>query len=196
MGKRIFILNGHPAEKSLSRSFAESYQTAAEQNGNEVRIKHLHQIQFDADYGEAGYDNAKPLEPALEAALADIEWCNHWVICTPMWWGGLPGKLKGFMDRALVPGRAFSTRETTKLGLPKPLLTGRSARVIITADTPGFFLALAYGNAIKKQLKGQILGFVGFKPVDITYFAPTTEADEKTVTDRIEEVRQLGARAA
>ena len=39
--KRIFILNGHPAEVSLSKKLAETYADAAIAAGHEVRITHL-----------------------------------------------------------------------------------------------------------------------------------------------------------
>ncbi|MEM1287459.1 MAG: NAD(P)H-dependent oxidoreductase [Pseudomonadota bacterium] len=158
MTKRIFILNGHPAPTSLSRSFAESYETAASGLGHQTRVKHLCEMDFDADYGTNGYADPKPLEPILEDALTDLEWCEHFVLCTPMWWGGLPGKLKGFFDRTLKPGRAFGTRETTKMGLPKPLLTGRSARVILTADTPGFFCVLPMATRSRGRFQGRSSG--------------------------------------
>ena len=95
--KRIFILDGHPAETSLSRTFAEVYATRARAAGHEVRMAHLHDMVFDMDFGQGGYDNWKPLEPVLDGVLSDIEWANHVVLAVPMWWGGLPAKLKGLI---------------------------------------------------------------------------------------------------
>ncbi|MDN3719732.1 NAD(P)H-dependent oxidoreductase [Roseibium salinum] len=34
-------------------------------------------------------------------------WCEHFVVVHPLWWGGLPAKLKGVFDRILLPGMAF-----------------------------------------------------------------------------------------
>ena len=108
--KRIFILDGHPAETSLSRTFAEVYATRARAAGHEVRMAHLHDMVFDMDFGQGGYDNWKPLEPVLDGVLSDIEWANHVVLAVPMWWGGLPAKLKGLIDRTFLPGRTIDTR--------------------------------------------------------------------------------------
>jgi len=193
--KRIFVMNGHPAQTSLSRSFAEAYIETAQEAGHDVRAKHLCDMDFDANHEVGGYASNKPLEPILEEVLSDLEWCEHLVLCAPMWWGSVPAKLKGLFDRAFVPGRTFSTRETTPLGLPKPLLTGRTARVILTADTPGYFLALAYGNAIKRQIKGQILGFVGFKPVRFLYAAPASDPSPEQVKGWIAQVRRCAQQA-
>jgi putative NADPH-quinone reductase len=143
----------------------------------------------------AGYKNAKPLEPVLETALGDVEWCSHFVLAFPLWWGGFPAKLKGWVDRVFVPGRTFTTERTTTLGLPAPLLTGRSARVFVTSDTPRSYLRLAYGDAIVRQLKGQVLGFVGFKPVKITLFAPASDPKPGAVDKLLERVDRLGREA-
>lgn len=166
--KRIFILNGHPAKTSLTGAVAQSYATAAKTAGHEVRLTNLHDLEFDPDYGFGGYVNQKPLEADLETLLQDIEWAEHVVVATPMWWGGLPAKLKGVFDRAFLPGRTFDTRTTTKLGLPAPLLTGRTGRVLLLSDTPGWFFRLFYRNALIVQIQQQILEFVGIKPVKVT----------------------------
>jgi putative NADPH-quinone reductase len=183
MPSRIFILNDHPGPSSITRQAMERYAAAAREAGHDVRLTHLNDLSFDPDRGKAGYANAKPLEPVLEQSLENLEWCSHFVLAFPLWWGGLPAKLKGWIDRVFVLGRTFTTEKTTPLGLPAPLLTGRSARVIMTSDTPRSFLWLAYGDAIRRQLKGQILGFCGFKPVKFTFFSsashPRPEAVEK-----------------
>ena len=44
----------------------------------------------------------------------------------------MPAKLKGLFDRALLPGRAFDTRDTDWMGMPTPMLSGRTGRVIVT----------------------------------------------------------------
>lgn len=193
--KRIFVLNGHPAETSLSRTLAEVYAKSAEQAGHDVRITHLHDLTFDADYEYGGYSISKPLEPGLEQVLGDIEWSEHLVLTAPMWWGGLPAKLKGLIDRTFLPGRTFDTR--VKQGkMPRPMLTGRSARVILTADTPGWFLRLLYGNAILRQMRGQVLGFVGIKPSRFTYFAGASHPGAGIVENWVNTVKRIGAAAA
>ncbi len=194
--KRIYILNGHPAENSLNRTLAEVYCEAAREAGHEVRLTHLHDLTFDPDYGFGGYENQKPLEAVLEKVLEDIEWSEHMVLTTPMWWGGLPAKLKGLFDRAFLPGRTFNTRETDWMGMPTPMLSGRTGRVIMTSDTPGWFMRWVYHNAMLRQLRNQILGFVGIKPARITHFSGASQPKPGTIERWINKVQEFGIAAA
>ncbi len=193
--KRVFVLNGHPAATSLSRALTEAYAQSARDAGHEVRLTHLHDLDFDIDFGLTGYSDHKALEQDLETFQTDLEWSQHVVLATPMWWGGLPAKLKGLIDRTFLPGWAFDTR-ITKMGLPQPMLGGRTARVIVTSDTPDFLFGLFYGKALLRQIKRQIFQFVGIKPLKVTHFSPTGKAKEKTVHMWIEQIRTIGARAA
>lgn len=193
--KRILVINGHPAETSLSKSISEAYVKSALSAGHDVRVTHLHSLDFDMDYGFAGYETNKPLEPDLEKFQADVEWAQHVVMTTPMWWGGLPAKLKGLIDRTFLPGWAFDTR-TLNMGMPAPLLVGRTARVFVTSDTPSFFFGLLYRKALLRQIKGQIFHFAGLKPTRISHFAPAGKASQNKVGPWLKKVQALGAQGA
>tara|TARA_R110002124_G_scaffold70861_10_gene189834 strand:- start:2868 stop:3521 length:654 start_codon:yes stop_codon:yes gene_type:complete len=192
MPKRIFILNGHPAETSLNRALAEAYAAAARTAGHDVRLTHLRDMDFDPDYGFNGYAYSKPLEPDLETLLADIEWAQHVVITTPMWWGGLPAKLKGMFDRALLPGRSFDTRNPKITGMPRPMLLGRTARLVITSDTPRWFLSLSFHGAMIRQLRDHILKFVGITPTRVSYFGGASHPKTGRTDTWLNTVRGLG----
>lgn len=194
--RKILILNGHPGETSLSKSLCDAYRRAAETAGHEVRLQDLSQMDFDMDFGDGGYASSKPLEPDLEVFLKDLEWSDHVVMAAPLWWGAVPAKLKGLFDRALMPGRSFDTRNTNVFGLPAPMMTGKTARVLLTSDTPALFLWLFYGNAVKKFISRQILGFVGIKPTRFTTFAPATDASDSKVKSWLHQAGTLGRKAA
>jgi len=194
--KRVLVLHGHPGRASLCKSLTQTYAKSARAAGHDVREHDLGLMNFDMDFGDGGYENPKPLEPELEVFVSDLEWAEHFALSTPLWWGAIPAKLKGLFDRTLLPGRSFDTRNTTALGVPKPMMTGKTARVFLTADTPAFLLRLLYGDAIKKIISRQILGFVGIKPVRFTQFGPASHADATKVKSWINQAGKLGTRAA
>ncbi|MEM7585666.1 MAG: NAD(P)H-dependent oxidoreductase [Acidobacteriota bacterium] len=193
--KRILIINGHPGKESLSRVLAEAYEEGAINSDHRVRRVHLHDLDFDPDHENDGYRNRKPLEPALEGFLRDIEWADHIMMTTPMWWGGMPAKLKGLFDRAFVPGRAFDPL-VIEWGAPKPLLTGKSARVIVTSDTPSWAMRWLYRNAIFHVIRKQLFRFVGITPTRFTHLRMASHPKPGRVAKWQEQVRRLGSVAA
>lgn len=194
-GKRIFVLNGHPAGTSLSKAITERYAEGARKGGHDVRITHLHDLEFDMDFGGSQYAQKKPLEPDLQTFQTDAEWAEHIVMSAPMWWGGLPAKLKGLVDRSFLPGWGFDPR-VLKLMMPTPLLLGRTGRVFITSDTPDFFFGLLHRKALFRQIKGQIFGFVGIKPTKLTHFSSANNATPEKVARWLKQVEALGHKGA
>lgn len=193
MKKRIYVLNGHPGETSLSQLFCETYSLAAEKAGHETRISHLYDLSFDADFGEGSYKSLKPQEDDLKTVSDNLLWSEHIVLVTPMWWGAVPAKLKGLFDRVLLPGFAFDTRSKTATGMPKPLLSGRTARLILTSDTPDWFFWLVYGRAVVRQLRSQVFGFIGVKPLKTNHFSAASQPEPETVAQWTKQVAALGA---
>jgi NAD(P)H dehydrogenase (quinone) len=111
-----------------------------------------------------------------------------------MWWGSEPAELKGLLDRLLLPGFAFRYHKDDLFW--DRLLAGRSADVIITTDTPSWFLRFAYGNPVVRRWRGQILGFCGFKPLRITKFGPVRQGGvEKNIAAWRQKIERLAASA-
>lgn len=161
------ILNGHPLAPSFSAALADRYQTELETHGVTVRRLDLPTMVVPE------LTTRKPSDMELAGDVLKfweaLVWAEHVMIVHPLWWGGMPGKLKSLFDITLQSGRAY--RYEKGRPLPRGLLKGRSARVIVTSDTPGFFMTLAYGNAHFRALKNQILGFCGIGPVRRTHLS-------------------------
>jgi NAD(P)H dehydrogenase (quinone) len=191
---RILVLDGHPAKGSFCGALAQAYADQARRNGHEVRLVRLSELTFDPDFGVSSFKDAKPLEPDLEVVWQEMEWCQHFVLAHPLWWGGLPAKLKGLFDRVLLPGAAF--QYVKGKALPEQLLKGRTSQVLVTSDTPGWYFRWIYGAGVRKQTEKQILGFCGLKPVGYHMFSPirgSTDADRSALLER---AGNLGRKAA
>jgi putative NADPH-quinone reductase len=76
------------------------------------------------------------------------------------------------------------------------MLGGRTARIIITSDTPGWYMQLIYRNAIFQQLKKQIFGFVGLKPSRFTHFSGASTAKPENVARWISKVEKIALSAS
>ena len=132
-GRRLLVIQGNPKRTSFCQSLADAYVQGAQASGQVVRQLKLADAQFDPVLRE-GYDLSQTLEPDLLEAQRQIHWAEHLVFIYPVWWNGLPAVLAGFLERVLQPGFAFAQRDQTWGG--EPLLTGRSAELLVTSDTP------------------------------------------------------------
>ncbi|MEF1337492.1 NAD(P)H-dependent oxidoreductase, partial [Vibrio rotiferianus] len=69
-------------------------------------------------------------EPDLLRFQELVLWAEHIVIITPVWWGTVPAKFKGIVDRVFLPNFAFKYTEGNMF--PEKLLSGRSSELFIT----------------------------------------------------------------
>lgn len=191
MTKKVFVLDGHPASGSFCGALASSYASAAEKKGHDVRVMRLADLSFDMDFGMSSFRNTKPLEPDLEIFWNDLDWCDHFVIAHPLWWGGMPAKLKGLIDRVFLPGKVVQYVDGK--ALPKKLMSGRTSEVLVTADTPNWIFRFIYGAGIKKQVQKQILDFCGLKMKAYSWFASLHGSTEEAREKLLLKAARLGA---
>ncbi len=187
--KKTLIINGHPDKESLCFALAESYKKGAESSGADCKLINLVDLDFNPIL-TFGYRKVSELEPDLVQAQTDILDADHLVFVYPNWWGTYPALLKGFIDRVFLPNFAFKYRDNSSLW--DGLLKGKSARVIVTMDTPKWYYWLIFRSPGHNSMKKGILGFCGIKPIKITSFAPIKSSDDRTRKQWIEEVRKLG----
>lgn len=192
MRKRILILNGNPKQQGLCHGLAQAYAGAAAAQ-HEVRQVNLAELVFDGDLPD-GYDRNRVLEPDLARFQQDLLWAQHLVVVAPVWWGALPARLKGLIDRTFLPGFAFRYEKAQTF--PEQLLKGRSATLLLTLDTPPWYFRLFQGAPAVRQLDTATLAFCGFKPVRHHLFGPVIKAEEAQRQRWLDRAQALGSRGA
>lgn len=191
--KKILLINGHPDEGRLCDALADSYARGAVAGGAQVQHLRIRDLQFDPNLRH-GYQTRMPLEPDLTNALESIRQAAHLVWVFPVWWYGWPALMKGFIDRLFLPGLTFAYEEGR--ALPKGLLKGRSARLILTADSPEWYYRWYMGAPATRQLKKGTLEFCGVSPVRTTYLGPVRGAKTEKIGQWLTGLQTLGTREA
>ena len=187
--KKILIINGHPDKESFCFALAESYKKGADAAGVNCKLIHLADVTFNPIL-HFGYRKITELEPDLTKIQQEILDANHLVFVYPTWWGTYPALLKGFIDRVFLPGFAFKYHE--KGPFWDKLLKGKTARLIVTMDTPKWYNFLVYKNAGHNSMKKAVLEFCGIKPVRISAFTPIKSSTNIRRKQWLEEVEGLG----
>ncbi len=190
---RILVIHGHPSEDGATAALVRAYADGARAGGHPVEELWLSRLQFDPILRH-GFRAPQPLEPDLRKAQELLAWAEHLVWVYPVWWGGWPALLKGFVDRVFLPGFAFKYRERGALW--DRLLQGRSARLIVTSDAPVLWDRLVNRHAAVHQMRQCTLAFCGVRRVRVTRFGGLRRATGPRRAAMAETVRRLGAQAA
>ncbi len=191
--KNILIINGHPDKASFCTALAESYQKGAQLAGANCTLVHLINLQFNPILTN-GYREKTALEPDLLLMQQHITAADHLVLVYPNWWSTYPALLKGFIDRVFLPGFAFTYREDSPLW--DKLLKEKSARLIVTMDTPNWYYFFINKSPGHNSMKKGILQFSGINPVKITAFAPIKSSTEAKRKKWLNVVEALGNKQA
>ena len=187
--KKTLIINGHPDKESLCFALAESYKKGADSSGADCKLVNLIDVDFNPIL-TFGYRKISELEPDLVKIQQEISAADHLVLVYPNWWATFPALLKGFLDSVLLPGFAFKYSENSQFW--DKLLAGKTARMIVTMDTPKWYYFLMNKNAGHNAMRIGVLEFCGIKPVKITSFAPVKSSDEAKRKKWLAEVEKLG----
>lgn len=194
MGSRILILNGHPdsTRKGLCGALADAYAEGAASGGHTVERLDIGSLRFDLLRSQADFETGTA--PAdIVAAQESIRRADHLVVVFPLWLGDMPALLKGFFEQTLRPGFAFTYRPN---GFPQKHLGGRSARIVVTMGMPAFVYRWYFRAHAVKNLKRNILGFVGYGPVRDTIVGGVAAAKPGAMARHFETMRALGRAAA
>jgi putative NADPH-quinone reductase len=189
--KSVLIINAHPRKDSFCRALAENYMKGTEESGAEVKLINLIDLEFDPVL-KTKNTQSENLEPDILKAQDEISKAGHLVFVYPNWWGTYPALLKGFFDRVFTSGFAFRYRKNSNL--PEKLLTGKTARVIVTMDTPLWYYSIGYKKPGHNSIKRSILGLCGISPVRITAFSPIRHSTPEKREKWLEKVYQLGTK--
>jgi NAD(P)H dehydrogenase (quinone) len=190
------VVFGHPTAGSLSDASAEAYSDGLRRAGATVVQLKLRELSFDLDL-HFGFGDRQPLEPDLRHAQQLIEQANHVAWFFPTWWAGPPALVKGFIDRAFLPGWAFANRPGQ--ALPDTLLKGRSSRVVTTMDSPSFWYQLWHRSALHASFVNATLRYVGFGPISSTtlYSQRTRTAAQRAAwVERLGRIGEADAKAS
>lgn len=188
MTQRILILLGHPSPDSLCAALAQHYATAAREAGHDVRHLSLGELDFEPVLHH-GYRVEQPLEPDLLAAQQAILWAERLVLVFPIWWGGVPALLKGFLDRILQPGFAF--RYKTGSPFPEKLLAGRHAHLLVTMDTPPWYYRWFQAMPGLHQMRRTTLAFCGIRTGKTLTFGPVLHSSPQRRQSWLDQTRTL-----
>ena len=190
--KLILLIQGHPdaSEPHLCHALASSYTQGAEDAGYTLRHVHIAALDFPLLRSQKDFESGA-VPASLKSAQDDITWAEHMVLFFPLWAGDMPALLKGFFEQTFRPG--FTGSSASHFG--KKLLSGRTARVVVTMGMPALVYRWYFRAHSLKSLERNLLGMVGIAPVRETLIGMTGDMKAADAAKWLTKLNHLGQRA-
>ena len=193
----VLIVYAHPERSSFNAALVEHARAALEEAGHSVAVSDLYAQRFDpvagrhdfstvADPTRFHYQSEQALavrEGAFDAALAReqelVAAADLLILQFPLWWGGPPAIMKGWLERVLAYGFAYVDGRRFDSGVFK----GRRAMLSVTTGgtTARFGPEGVYGEIEKvlwqtNRLTLQYMGYTVEEPF-VAYGTPRVDAE-------------------
>jgi len=177
---KTLIVLSHPEPRSFNGAMFRTAVATLREAGATVETSDLHAMNFNPVSGRHNFTSVKDpayfkqqieemhateahgFAPDIEAEIRKIETCDLMIWQFPLWWFGLPGTLKGWVDRVLAMGRTYGGKRIYEGGV------FRGKRALLSLTTGGPPAAYVKGgfngdiDAILRPIQRGILQFVGF----------------------------------
>lgn len=101
-----------------------------------------------------GYSHGESSDPLVNKYISMLEKTDELIMIFPIWWGMMPADLKGFFDKVMLVGRAYSY--TAEGAMVPGLQIGRTL-IITTSQSP----SIMFGQFIEGYFIPVVLNTVG-----------------------------------
>jgi NAD(P)H dehydrogenase (quinone) len=207
--KHVLIVHAHHEPKSFCSALKDTARAVFEESGARIQVSDLYAENFDpvsdrnnfvtvADpdflkqQQEEEYATARSgFAPELEVEMHKIETCDLLVFVFPLWWFGLPGILKGWVDRVFAYKRIYGRGRWYENGVG----AGKHGLVLTTTGSP----ATSYERnglhpsmeSILQPIHHGIFWFNGFVPLEPFVAWGASHVGDKGREAYLQKVREI-----
>ncbi len=136
---KLLVVSAHPNPKSYTRAVYAAVLAGAREAGADVQAFDLNDEQFDPVLVVNEQHRRRDLDQveATRRYRELLAWADAVVFVYPVWWGGFPAVLKGFIDRTFVSGLTYTFKDRSPTAVfPTGLMRGKDAHFFYTLDSP------------------------------------------------------------
>lgn len=151
----VLVVYAHPSRESMCGTLLSAVCDEVENAGHHLRTHDLIAENFNpvfSAYERINHvgDLAQKLDhmPELRSHVEDLQWCDTLILVYPTWWSGQPAVLKGWFDRVLMNGVAWTLPEG-KARL-SPMLTNVRRLIVVTTHGSPKWVNMLQGEPGKR----------------------------------------------
>ncbi|MGD7003834.1 NAD(P)H-dependent oxidoreductase [Corynebacterium halotolerans] len=152
------VIFAHPDPTSLTATSAQRIADRLRSAGNTVELADLSAEGFDPRHTRADLEllqGVGPVPADVQREQKRVERADSIVLVHPVYWWGMPGLLKGWLDRVLTFGWAFGGESATALA-------DRDVHLVaFGGNSPETYDAHGYREAIRTNIEHGVFEFAG-----------------------------------
>lgn len=159
---KIVVILGHPQKGSFNHAIAEMAVDTLRSEGHEIIYHDLYEEGFEPVVTSEEIPKGARLDAVIEKHCRHIADADGIIIVHPNWWGTPPAIMKGWIDRVIRPGVAYTFLENDKgEGVPLGLLKAKAAIVFNTSNTENSREINVFGDPLETIWKNCIFSLCG-----------------------------------
>ncbi|WP_119301186.1 NAD(P)H-dependent oxidoreductase [Dongia deserti] len=178
---KVFLVLAHPERRSFNGAMADTALETLRGLGHDVAFSDLYRMGWDPVSDRRNFATVKNPDffkqqmeedhatesngfaPDVEAEIAKLEAADLMIWQFPLWWFGLPGILKGWVDKVFAFNRIYGRGRFYEKGLYR----GRCALLSLTTGGEGIAAYQPGGfngdiNGILRPIQRGMLQFIGY----------------------------------
>ena len=199
MPQRILILEGHPDPRPerFCHALADAYAEGAAAAGHELRRVSVAALDVPLLADKQEWETGDPPAP-IRRLQDDITWAGHLVVIFPLWLGGMPARMRGVLEQTFRPhfGSAAPAAAPGAGELPRGLLRGKTARIVVTMGMPALLYRWYFGAHGLKSLERGVLRLLGIGAIGESLIGRIDSGGDARRRRWLERMRALGRRGA
>lgn len=159
------IVFAHPWHGSFNKAILDTVTGELDKQDKDYQVIDLNKDDFNPVMLEselALYSKGQSLDPLVLKYQKVLNDTDELIFIFPIWWYNIPAILKGFIDKVMLKGYAYTETST---GLKGMLTHIKKTTIFSTSESPTIYINLVKGNPIKGVfVKGALKG-VGLKDI-------------------------------
>lgn len=179
----VVVILAHPYKGSFCNAMTQNIVEHLKKRGANVKLKNLVEMEFNCMVGPEDLlaGKTKVYQPDVKAEQDDIDWSDAIVTVCPIWFGMVPGFLKGYFDRVLMSGYGY--RPSTGDGLLKT----KRIYSIFTFGMSTPYLQLTKQMECISILWDNLFGMCGFKDVATKFYEGVVSVPHETRVEYLDD---------
>lgn len=182
----------HPSPASFNRAIADSVEAVSGALGHDTCCRDLYAIAFNPVLSRADLDGAaKMVPPDIRQEQEFITWAEMLTFVYPVWWAGMPGMLKGYIDRVFCRDFAYCLHD----GAAKGLLDGKRVLIFNTTALPSsVYTSMGMHEAMALTTDTGIFEMCGMEVLHHAFFGSVDTVDDAVRRSYLGEVVSITSR--